>query len=430
MADSTESEIQQTLGIDHTAARSRFGRKALGFGTVILIAAALVFHWVGGSRGETPRFETQPVRQGTLTVTVTATGNLEPTNQVDVGSELSGIVASVAADYNDRVEVGQVLARLDRTKFEADVMKSEAALASARASVDQAEADVRKARLELERMKRLRELSKNQTPSLSDLETAEADLARAEAVTAGARAKVREAEATLRYNRTDLAKTVIYSPINGVVLTRSVEPGQTVAASYQAPVLFTLAEDLAQMELHVDVDEADVGLVREGQSATFTVDAYPGRTFTAQIAQIRFGSETTEGVVTYETVLKVDNSDLALRPGMTATADITVQRFADALLVPNAALRFAPAENRKPGARKGLLSALLPRPPRRSRPSGAAGQSNADRSVDRVWVVEDDHLRPIAVTAGASDGSHTVITEGAIETGMALVVDAATTKES
>jgi len=215
---------------------------------------------------------------------------------------------------------------------------------------------------------------------------------------------------------------VIRSPIKGVVLKRSVDPGQTVAATLQAPVLFTLAEDLTQMELHVDVDEADVGQVREGQQATFTVDAYPDRTFPARITQVRYGSETVAGVVTYKAILKVDNSSLSLRPGMTATAAITVRKVDDAILVPNAALRFTPPveEAGSPTGGGGLVSKILPRPPR-SPSFREEAMSGAKRY--RVWTVHNGRLEAIPLTTGATDGVMTEVTGGNIEPGMALVID-------
>jgi len=369
------------------------------------------------------QYRIEEARRGELIVTVTATGNLEPTNQVDVGTELSGTVRSVNADYNDKVKLGQILARLDTLKLEAQNLQYKAALASAKAKVLQARATVKEATSNLKRLRKVRELSGNKSPSQYDIDAAEAALDRATADEASANAAVSQAQAVLEANETDLQKAVIRSPINGVVLGRSVEPGQTVAASLQAPVLFTLAEDLTQMELHVDVDEADVGQVREGQAATFTVDAYPDRTFQAQITQVRYGSESTGGVVTYETVLKVENTDLSLRPGMTATADITVQMVEDVLLIPNAALRFtppAPAE-RKTGAGDGLLSALLPHPPRRQ--SQRRNGNTGSRDQQRIWTLQEGQIVPVTVTTGATDGALTEVTSGDVSPGMPLVVD-------
>ena len=213
------------------------------------------------------------------------------------------------------------------------------------------------------------------------------------------------------------------------MLERSIEPGQTVAAAYETPELFTIAENLTHMELHVDVDEADVGLTAKGQEATFTVDAYPNRSFPASIVKVKYGSETNDGVVTYETILKVDNSDMSLRPGMTATANITVLKLEDVLLIPNAALRFEPpAMEPKPESKGGLLSMLLPHPPDRGpRP---AVEENANPTIRKVWVVEKDgRIRPVPVTIGDDDGSMTQVVKGDLQPGMELAVELADQKE-
>ena len=215
---------------------------------------------------------------------------------------------------------------------------------------------------------------------------------------------------------------MVYSPINGIVLNRDVEPGQTVAASLQSPVLFTLAEDLRRMELQVDVDEADVGQVTEGQAATFTVDAYPEQTFNARITQVRYGSETTDGVVTYKAVLKVENPDLLLRPGMTATAEITVLKVENALLVPNTALRFTPQRDEKKRESRGVIGSLMPGRPR-SGPSKKAVETSS-RNQSRVWVLKDNLPSPVSVSRGATDGMRTVITTGDLQPGMEVVVRA------
>jgi len=234
---------------------------------------------------------------------------------------------------------------------------------------------------------------------------------------------VSQAEATLTLHLTDLAKTEIRSPINGIVLTRTVEPGQTVAASLQAPVLFSLAENLAQMELHVDVDEADVGKIAAGQEAAFTVDAYPDRKYPAVITQVRFGAKTTSGVVTYETILEVDNSDHSLRPGMTATADITVEKVSDALLVPNAALRFVPKglESARGGRGSGsVLSKLMPHPPQRARK--AKESKGGPKGRQKVWTLVDGQATAVVVTIGLTDGSATQILDGDLQAGMELIL--------
>jgi HlyD family secretion protein len=421
-------DIAATLGIDASAARKRLRRLWIVAPATLLLAALAALFLYLRPTAEGVQYVTQEVRRGDLTVTVTATGSLAPTNEVEVGSELSGIVKTVEVDFNDHVRVGQPLANLDPTKFEAEVLRSRAALESAQAKVLEAQATVREADLNLERLRRLAVLNARAVSPL-DVDAAEASLARARAGEASAKAQVAEARATLKVDETNLTKTVIVSPVEGLVLTRSVDPGQTVAASLQAPVLFTLAEDLTQMELQVDVDEADVGRVQDGQAAAFSVDAYPDREFAARITQVRYGSATTEGVVTYKTILKVDNPDLALRPGMTATADITVDRVAHGLLVPNAALRFSPTSAGTPSAgtrRRGLLGMLLPRPPHsRERPAAAAGSKG---KTQQVWVLRDGQPQAVTVATGLSDGAWTAVTEGDLQPGTLLVVDTASVR--
>jgi len=338
-----------------------------------------------------------------------------------VGSEISGIVKTVEADYNDKVKVGQILARIDTSKYEAQETQLKAALESAEARVLQAKATLDETQTKLAQLQRVRELSNGKVPSQTEFDAAQAAFERAKADNASAGAAVAQARATLKATQTDIGKAVIRSPIDGIVLTRKVEPGQTVAAAFQAPVLFTLAEDLTQMELHVDVDEADIGQVREGQEAEFTVSAYLDRTFKARIVQTRYGSETVDGVVTYETVLKVDNTDLSLRPGMTATADITVQKVENALVVPNAALRFSPPGQGQKKASRGLVGMMLPGPPRFNRPQEPVVDTNKRQQT--LWVLKDGQPTAVPVTIGVSDDTMTEIVSGAVEPGTPVIVD-------
>lgn len=416
-----ETDIAKTLEIDKSPGYGKWLKRCLVMVLLVIVVVTAVVFWRAANKSNTTQFKTQEVQRGDLTVIVTATGTLQPTNKVDVGSELSGIIKSVEVDYNDRVKVGQVLAKLDTSKIEAQVTQSKAALESAKAKVLQAQATVMETRSKLAQFQRVRELSNNKVPSQSELDTAEAAFERAKADEASAKAAVSQAQATLEANETDLSKSVIRSPINGIVLARSIEPGQTVAASFQAPVLFTLAEDLTQMELHVNVDEADIGKVREGQMATFSVAGYSNRTFEARITQARYGSTTTAGVVTYETVLKVNNSDLSLRPGMTATADIKVKKVENAILIPSAALRFTPPvqEEKKPST--GLVGSLLPRPP--SSASRQRVDIAANKKQHRVWTLKDGQLSAIPVTVGSTDGTMTEVVTGDIKPEMTLVVD-------
>lgn len=422
-----DSEIAMTLGIDQSSDKKTHLRRWISWIIPILVVGIILAFLVTRNKAESVQFKTQTAERGDLTIIVSATGNLEPTNQVDVGSELSGIIKSVEVDYNGHVTVGQILAHLDTTKLEAEVRKSKASLESAKAQVLQTQATVKEKRMDLERMRKVHSLSGGKVPSQQDMNAAEAALERALADESSAKAQVSQAQATLESDETNLTKAAIRSPINGIVLIRNVEPGQTVAASLQAPVLFTLAEDLTKMELHVDIDEADVGTVKDGQEAEFTVDAYPNRTFPAQIAQVRYGSEETDGVVTYKAVLTVNNSDLLLRPGMTATADITVKKISKAILVPNSALRFTPpVENidttGKQSGNGSVVSKILPRPPRHQKNSSNQNSDKVSNSQQRVWTVLDGTAVPIMVTTGATDGMRTEIVSGEIQPGTAVIV--------
>jgi HlyD family secretion protein len=416
------SSLKQLLE-DHSG--GRFGRRRFWLaGAVLLLLGAIGFFMVGSDdEAKGPRYETEEVGRGRLEVTVSATGNLQPTNQVDVGSELSGIVDTVLVDINDRVSKGQVLARLDVAKLNDQIARSRAALVAAEAAVRQSDATLTESRASLQRLREVHALSAGKVPSRAEMEAAEAVLARAEANLASSRASVTQARASLSSDETNLAKASIRSPIKGVVLARKVEPGQTVAASLQAPVLFTLAEDLAQMELEVKVDEADVGQVREGQQATFNVDAYPGRKYPATISRVSYGSQVSEGVVSYPTVLKVSNDDLSLRPGMTATAEISIATRENALLVPNAALRFtpAPADSKKPDS-GGILAALLPRMPRTG--STRAPRNGSEKGGTRqVWVLQDGQPVAVKIKTGLTNGRMTEVLGGELKPGMKVVTD-------
>jgi HlyD family secretion protein len=407
-------------------AATSFSRRWLWLAGAALALFALIGFLLLRPHGDAnaPRYETETVSRGRLEVTVSATGNLQPTNQVDVGSELSGIIDKVLVDINDHVKTGQVLARLDTSKLEDAITRSRAALVSTEAAVRQAEATLVESRASLRRLQEVARLSGGKVPSKTEMENAEAQLARAEANLASTKASVVQARAALSSDETNLAKASIRSPINGVVLARKVEPGQTVAATFQAPVLFTLAEDLSQMELEVDVDEADVGQVKEGQKATFNVDAYPGRKYPATISRVSYGSEVTEGVVSYPTVLKVSNDDLSLRPGMTATAEISTATRENALLVPNAALRFTPppANGAGKAGSGGILASLLPRMPRQS--SARTAKNGKEKSdAKTVWILKDGQTVPVRIRTGLSNGRMTEVLEGELKPGMRVITD-------
>ncbi|MBL8894130.1 MAG: efflux RND transporter periplasmic adaptor subunit, partial [Rhizobiales bacterium] len=354
-------------------------------------------------------YQTEAVERGPLVVTVTATGTIEPTTEVEVSSEMSGVVRSVNVDNNSLIKKGDVLAELDIERLEAQLGRAKATLAASEAKLIDAQATVEERDRAYDRQVSLRK--KGFSPE-QDLEVARAARDRAVAAVTSAEADIAVAKADVHLQEIEISKSRIISPIDGIVLKRSVEPGQTVASSLQAPVLFTLAEDLKRMQLEAEVDEADIGSVATGQDASFTVDAYPGKSFAARIETLEFSPQTTDGVVTYKAILSVDNSELLLRPGMTATAQIIVREVSDALTVPNTALRYEPpkqAERRS----SSLLSALLPRPPRFENASKNEAVTN-DRAV---WVLKDGKPQRVSVTMGSTDGKRTEIVKGEIASG-------------
>ena len=417
---SKSADVGAILGVGKNAQSRIFRPRNITWAVLVVVAIAGIYLiWSLRDNQASASYITEPVIRGNLTVIVTATGAAQPITQVNVSSELSGTIRKVHVDYNSPVKVGQPLAELDTDKLRATVDSVRARLDAARAKVADTSTTIEERRAEFERKKEL--LSKGAS-TIRDLELTKAAYDRAVAAHTSALAEVKVVEADLRLSEINLAKACICSPIDGVVLKRSVDPGQIVASSLQAPVLFVIAQDLRHMELQVDIDEADVGKVSVGQKATFSVDAYPDRKFPASIRDIRFGSEVVQGVVTYKAVLSIDNAELMIRPGMTATAEVVIEQVNDTLLVPNAALRFAPA-SAMAGKKKspGLLSRLLPKPPGAMfrRPSEPEG-SGPNR---RIWVLRDGVPVPVPVVIGASDGRRTEIRKGAIQPDEPIIVD-------
>lgn len=383
-------------------------------GLVVLALGGAALWSLGGANavGEVS-YITAPVSRGDLTVSVTATGTLQPTTRVDVSSELAGTLATVEVDFNDSISVGQVLARLDTSKIAAQVANAEAQAASARARLVQAEATAAEV---AETLATQKTLSDRGLASRSNMVTVEANDARARAAVDMARADLTLAEANLALARADLDAAVIRSPIDGVVLNRKAEVGQIVGPGLNDPVIFVLAENLTRMELLADVDEADIGQVEVGQSAEFTVDAFDNRDFAATITQVRYASEVTDEVVTYKAVLAVDNPDLRLRPGMTATATITVAEESGVLLVPNAALRWAPPKAASGQGASGLAGLILPSPSSRN-PTQAVGSGKS------IWVLRDGAPVEVAVEVGATDGQNTMVAGTGLAEGDAAITD-------
>lgn len=370
------------LGLGEIAkGHASYGRWiVIGIGVLFVI---LIGWWLFGSSSAT-EFVTQDVVRQPLSVTVSATGTLAPRNEVDVGAEISGRLDAVLVDFNSVVKKGQVLARINTDQIEAQ-------LAQARATLSQAEATLRQ---DSATIRRYRALRASNALSPQEYDVAQGEYGRAQSGVAMARAQVKQYE-------TQLSKAIVRSPIDGIVLDRKVEPGQTVVAAMQTPVLFTLASDLKQMELDVDIDEADVGSIRPGQQATFAVDAYPARNFAAKLVDLHSAPKTVQGVVTYQGVLLVDNGDRVLKPGMTATAEIQAAHFEDVLVVPNGALRYTPPEKYT----KDAIPA----------PTGAR--------TGRVWVQSGSSIEPRDLTLGATDGRFTQVVDGPIEAGDKVVTD-------
>lgn len=424
-SSATPADLRTLLGDDHPP--HWWQRGSLWSGAVaLLIVAGAVYYWQGQSASNAaPTYVTSELRTGSLTLSVSANGTLQPTRSVNIGSELSGTVKRVLVDVNDRVRTGQVMVELDASTFSDQVTRSRAALAAARAQLEQSKATVAETRASLARLEEVFKVSGGKVPSVTELDSARAALARAVATESSAAANVGVAQATLSTDETNLSKASIRSPIDGVVLSRSVDPGNAVAASLQAVTLFTVAEDLTQLQLEASVDEADVGAVEVGQEASFTVSAYPSRRFPATIRRVAYGSTTTNDVVTYVATLDVDNSDLSLRPGMTAVATIVATERNGVLLVPNTALRFSPtaaATATRSSGSSSLLSSMMPRPPQSSSTKVAGTESNA-AGARQIWVLQKGQPVAVQVQTGISDGRMTEVSGAGLTQGMAVITD-------
>jgi HlyD family secretion protein len=416
-------DVEAILGVGENRRLGILRRRNLVWAALaVLVAVGVYAFWsLSGTRAAVT-YVTEPAARGNLTVIVTATGAAQPITQVNISSELSGTIRKVLVDYNSPVKAGQQLAELDTDKLNASVENARAKLGVAKAKVADAAASIEEKRGQFERKQ---ELAVKEIASAQDLDLAKAAYDRAIAQHASALAEVKVAEADLRLNEINQNKACICSPIDGVVLTRNVDPGQIVASSLQAPVLFVIAEDLRRMELRVDVDEADVGKVKIGQNAMFSVDAYPERKFPAAIKDIRYGSEVVQGVVTYKAILSIDNSELLIRPGMTATAEIVVQQVKDALLVPNPALRFSPVSTSTGSQQRSLLQRLLPGRPTFRPPTKQEESTGTNR---KVWILRDGVPAALPVVIGATDGRRTEIAKGDLVADQRVIVDAVTAK--
>jgi HlyD family secretion protein len=416
----------------------RRSRRSLWIGLAIaaLVAGAAIARSLSGRAPPPLRIETAAVDRGRVAARITASGTLSAIVTVQVGSQVSGRIATLAVDYNTTVKKGQVIATIDPELFRAAVESARANLAAARANRDQSVAQAEDADRQA---RRAEELAKDAFISAADRDTAGANARVARARVASSEAAVQQAEAALHQAEINLRYTTIVSPIDGVVVSKSVDVGQTVAASLSAPTLFTIAQDLTKMQVDTNVAEADVGKVRPGMPVSFTVDAYPGRRFQGTVRQVRDAAITVQNVVTYDAVIDVDNGERLLKPGMTATVQLVFAEREDVVRIPNAALRFRPdgptqrllASLAAPadGARTSTAGAPGPR----GSTLGASGPARPGRDAPpdqrTVWRDEDGRPRAIPVRIGVSDGTWTELVEGPLAPGDKLVVEAISTAQ-
>jgi HlyD family secretion protein len=378
------------------------------------------------SKNGAVKFKTTPVTSGPLRSTVTATGTMNAVTTVLVGTQVSGTLKKLYVDFNSKVKKGQIIAEIDPAILQAQVDQARANVLGAQANVEKAKATMEDSRRTKERN---RQLFSENLIARSDLDTAETNYETNSALLGTARAQVAQTEAALRFAETNLRYTKIVSPVDGVVVSRSVDVGQTVAASFQTPTLFTIAQDLTKMQIDTSIDEADIGKIKVGQDVEFTVDAYPENTFHGIVDQIRIAPITVQNVVTYDVVIKVDNADLRLKPGMTANVIVVIVNKDSVLKIPNAALRFRPSEKdgvalSKGSADKAKKSPSVPPAADKtgSRPSGKGGGTSGQKGYT-VWMLENDKPKQVQVTIGISDGSFTEVTSGDVKEGQEVIVE-------
>ena len=359
---------------------------------VLGIAAWMLFK----NESDEPKFKTEKIMRGHIIETVTASGTVNPVTTVLVGTQVSGTVKNIYADFNSPVKKGQLIAQIDPAAFEAQEEQARANLLSARANLEKSEAMILDAKRIMERN---RKLFAENFISKNDLDTSETNYETAKAQVSASKAQVAQAEATLKIAETNLRYTRILSPVEGIVVSRNVDVGQTVAASFQTPTLFTIAQDLTKMQIDTNVDEADIGKVSAGQDVEFNVDAYPDITFKGKVSQVRNAPITIQNVVTYDVVIKVDNPELQLKPGMTANVSIVLSIKKDILKISNAALRFSPDVKDK---------------------------SRTQQKGRGVWIIENKTPKRIPVAVGISDGNYSELLSGEIREGQEIIAESLT----
>lgn len=373
--------------------------KKIILGAVVLIAIGIgLFLFLRSDKNE-PKYVTEKITRGDIKSTVSATGTVNAVTTVQVGTQVSGTIKQLFVDYNSPVKQGQLLAQIDPAVFEAQVGQARANLMSSRAAMEKAQVALRDTKLTYDRNKTL--FAKNFIAK-SDLDTAETNYLSAQAQIKVAKAQIQQTQAALDAASVNLKYSRILSPVNGIVISRNVDIGQTVAASFQTPTLFTIAQDLTKMQIDTSVDEADIGKMNVGQNVTFTVDAYPELTFHGKVSVVRNAPITVSNVVTYDTVITVDNADLKLKPGMTANVLIETATAAGVLRVPNAALRFKPAATGQ---------------------NGSKGKTQKAAKGSGVWILENKKPQQIKITTGISDGNYTEVKDGGISEGQQIITD-------
>ena len=412
---------------------------------VLVVAVVVVFGLTtlnkNGNNGV--RFKKEAIKKGSIEALVVTTGTLNPVNTVDVGSQVSGRIEDIYVDFNSEVKAGQIIARIDQSAFSTRVQQNEANYRSAVASLEKSKVMLANDKKKLDRAM---DLFNKELISFEDKEAAETQYYSSKADLQSSEAKLEQAKSQLDSSQVDLDYTIIKSPINGVVINRNVNVGQTVAASFQAPVLFQIANDLSKMQVECSVDEADIGRVKESQRVTFTVDAFPDDNFTGTVSQVRYSPEIVQNVVTYTTIVAVENPEMKLRPGMTATVSMVVGEAKNKLLVPNSALRFTPqftqeemqamfesikrerqggrgdssqAGGAQPGQTRGQGS---PSGPQFGMAGGSGMQRSARKDVGRVWIEDErGNLKPVMIRIGVTDNTFTEVIRGELEEGQEVI---------
>ncbi|EIF51028.1 efflux RND transporter periplasmic adaptor subunit [Sulfurovum sp. AR] len=383
---------------------TKWNKWAILFILVTLIS--VYFFFFRETHGMKYRYVSEVLQKSDLSLTVSASGYIQPLESVDVGTEVSGTIEEVYVDYNDQVKKGELLARLDTTKYQSAYDKAKAALQMSKAALESAQAQYYQTETTIERYNKLKNASKGTLPTQSDWDREWANYLLSKAQIANAQAQIAQATHALKSAQYDLERTKIYSPITGTILVRNVDPGQTVAATFQTPVLFSIAKDLSKMELQISIDEADIGKIQAGQKASFGVDAYPDTTFDTKIRQVRINSEVLESVVTYKAIMEVDNKELLLKPGMSVDADIVTKMLKDVFVVKRSALLFIPVKPASQsffGRERGEKIEVDPKP--------------------HVWILEDGLPKKVYVKVLGNNGPLSAIESSDLQKGQKVIIN-------